>query len=148
MSLFKKAFAAHSAILRDGLTPITAGEYRLVLSKFKSLESGSVVLKFVVDSKGDGSPTEFEGRAVDHWLSSKGEKAVEIAGILLKKLGLTEDDFDDDVSGLLPEILLVRANVDYKPPYGDKPAEIQIKKILEVVDRTPQSVETDTLGEY
>ena len=56
------------------------------------------MLKFVIDSKGDGSSTEFEGRAVDHWLSSRGETAVVIAGIMLKKLGLTEDDFEDDVS--------------------------------------------------
>ncbi len=139
MSIFKKNFANRLDIIRDGLKPIPAGEYRLGLSKFKSLESGSVVLKFIIASKGDGSPSELEGRSVDHWLSNNSDQAAAMAGIIMRQLGLDENSFDDDATGLLPEILLVRANVELKPPYNNKPPEPQIKKILEIVDRTPQA---------
>ena len=152
MSIFDEMIESSPELLdayENGVRPIPAGEYRLVLGDFKAIrERKSLVLKFLVLAKGDGSDTESRGRSVDLWLNYGQAKTVVIARERESKLGLSRASFADDTTGKLPEIITVRAlvGVDTNPKTGV--AQNAVGKIIEIISREPQDVEVDTLEAY
>ena len=151
MSLFNEMLAASpeaGKAFREGVQPVAAGEYRLIVGEFKVIpERKSMVLKFMIDSKGDGSPSEHDGRAVDLWLNFGSAQGAAIAHDKCRSLGLVEDDFQDDAGGKLPVVLLVRAIVTMKAD-SNGVNKNDIGKILEIVSREPQATQTDSLEAY
>jgi hypothetical protein len=137
-----------AAAFRDGIQPIPAGEYRLLCGEFKAIpDRKALVLKFLVDGKGDGSPSGFDNRSVDLWLNFGSVMSAAIARDKCQALGLDLDDFSDDATGKIPAIITVRAIITQGlNPQGV--ARNDIGKILEIVSREPQSVQVDSLEAY
>jgi len=162
MDLFDELMAVAGKgadVFAEGQKTIDSGEYRIMVGDFKGMKSKTFtgvnfVLKAFIVSAGDGSPTPFEGRSFDIWLSIKHQsddpegRSSAAAHDRIKSLGLTIGDLRDVANGKLGHIVTARVMLGAKTG-TDGAVRYDITKVLEVVACEPQADDvTDTLEVY
>jgi len=163
MDLFDELMAVAGKgadVFTEGQKTIDSGEYRIMVGDFKGMKSKTFtgvnfVLKAFILASGDGSPTPFESRSFDIWLSVKHPKddpegrSSAAAHDRAKALGLKiPDDFRDIANGKLGHIVTARVMLGAKAG-TDGTVRYDITKVLEIVACEPQADDiTDSLEAY